>query len=228
MKINEYFPNCFNPNLNINDGIINLISKDQAVNVPQWFVNYSIGGSVEFHTKFTYERDPSVMLQIFYEEQPSAYKQLIASILALKYMDKWNKLYETTQIEYNPIWNVDAEEERSISREINTSKNETDSNTKNTTINSDATENSVYAFNSTEAVPSNTVSHTGSQTETDGNTHIATNRDTENTTETFVRQGNIGVTSTQNLIKQERDVVDFIVWDTIYKDIASELCAKYW
>lgn len=228
MKVNDYFPNCFNPNPNINDGIIKLISKDQSVTIPQWFINYSVGGSVEFHTKFTLDREASVMLETFYTEQPELYQTLIAQILALKYMDKWNKLYETTQLEYNPIWNVDATEERIITRELDTSKNETDSNTRNTTINSDATENSVYAFNSTEAVPSNNVSHTGSQTETDGNTHTATNRDVETTTDSFTRGGNIGVTTTQHMIEEERKVVDFIVWDTIYRDIASELCAKYW
>lgn len=51
-----------------------------------------------------------------------------------------------------------------------------------------------------------------------------TNRESENFKELFERHGNIGVTSTQNLIEQERSVLDYNVLRSIAHDVALVIC----
>lgn len=106
----------------------------------------------------------------------------------------WKKLYETTQYEYNPIWNKDGT--FTETRNLATGANSTSTG-------------SVAAFNS---------STFQNETKQESN---ASGTDTG----TIIRkeQGNIGVTSTQELIQRERDVVQF----DIYKFIADEFRMRF-
>ena len=114
------------------------------------------------------------------------------------------------------------------------------------------TENSIYGFNSSTAVPadSSTASNSGSSTRTDNLSEAHTGNDTrtdnlteghsgtdtrnDNLTETHggtdtvtehrVREGNIGVTMTQQMLSAEFDFWGmFTFWDTVFKDIDREL-----
>lgn len=51
-----------------------------------------------------------------------------------------------------------------------------------------------------------------------------TTRESENFKEVFERHGNIGVTSTQNLIEQQRNVLDYNVLRVIAHDVALVIC----
>lgn len=118
---------------------------------------------------------------------------------ALAYWSKtrlpvWNKLYETTQYEYNPIWNKDGT--FTETRNLATGANSTSTG-------------SVAAFNSSTF--QNTTKQESNASGTDTGTIIRT------------EQGNIGVTSTQELIQRERDVVQF----DIYKFIADEFRMRF-
>lgn len=44
----------------------------------------------------------------------------------------------------------------------------------------------------------------------------------------ITRAGNIGVMSTQDLIGQERRIVDWSFWEVLYNDIINEICSLVW
>lgn len=107
----------------------------------------------------------------------------------------WEKLAATLELEYNPIWNKDG----------------TISETEKVTVDADGTnETQVSAFN--ESTYQNRAKDTVKQ---------------DNTTDrTFerVEQGNIGVTSTQQLIKEERQTAEFNIYDRISEDFRNRFC----
>ena len=101
-------------------------------------------------------------------------------------------------------------------------------------------DSSTYGYNSSTAAPTDRVetghegtitdahtgtitdAHTGTITDTDTGT---INHDTTDTGSiTTTRQGNIGVTSTQSLIKEQRDVVQFNIMDYIINDFKNRFC----
>ena len=102
------------------------------------------------------------------------------------------------------------------------------------------TKNDVYGYNSGTAAPESeiTADHDGTITDahtgtiTDAHTGTITDTDTgtvnHDTTDTgsitTTRQGNIGVTSTQSLIKEQRDVVQFNLMDYIIKEFKQRFC----
>lgn len=70
----------------------------------------------------------------------------------------------------------------------------------------------------------------GSQTTTiGGSTNDSLTQSTIDTmTHSFSRHGNIGVMSTQDLINQQRNIVDFNFMSIIYNDVMSALCLDLW
>lgn len=102
------------------------------------------------------------------------------------------------------------------------------------------TANDVYGYNSDTAAPESkvTADHDGTITDahtgtiTDAHTGTITDTDTgtinHDTTDTgsitTTRQGNIGITSTQSLIKEQRDVVQFNIMDYIINDFKNRFC----
>lgn len=112
----------------------------------------------------------------------------------------------------------------------------------------DENAHSVYGFNSSTEAPeskdlnkgtgtdsldhtgTNTLNHTGTDTvDHSGRQDIDTTRDTKTTDTGTVKherieQGNIGVTSTQQLIKEEREVDQFNIYDYIINDFRQRFC----
>ncbi len=155
----------------------------------------------------------------------------------------WNKLYNSTQFEYNPIWNVDAEitdeQEDDHSRTFTNTGQETrtitrtGSGTNNETINLTNTE-SVQGFNSTgwDDAKKNTqtgtdnVSMSSNDTVSDGSSNSAggSERNNGTVTHTITRTGNIGVTTTQQMIEQERETAKFSIINYIAVSFKERFC----
>lgn len=163
----------------------------------------------------------------------------------------WDKLYKSMFLEYNPLWNVDANEtetetnERDISRlhtgSNNETRNLTDAETRNLTdaetVNLTDTE-SVQGFNSNAWSESkrnvksgtDTFNHTGTDTfnhtGTD-NISISNNETVDDDNERVLtkrRTGNIGVTASQDLIKKEREISDFSIIEYITQSFKERFC----
>lgn len=167
----------------------------------------------------------------------------------------WNELYDTTQYDYNPIWNKDGTSIEVETRDLKGTEDLTDNNTRTddlktkqtrdlagTTSTSDSGESteSVFGFNSDNAAPAskNNASSTGSGSSTDTGTITNENTGTQTDNRTVDRdttdtgtikherteQGNIGLTSTQQLITEQREVVKLNLYDTIIKDFIARFC----
>lgn len=130
-------------------------------------------------------------------------------------VDIWTHFLETTQYEYNPIENYDRREEESTN--ANRSGTLTSSSTRS---GSDTDTEGVSAFNA-----AGMTNHTQSTT-TYGSGSSGT--DTDSREETIARElyvhGNIGVTSAQDMIKQEREIADFDIIDIIVNEYKKKFC----
>lgn len=160
---------------------------------------------------------------------------------------KWEKLYDTLHLEYNPIWNVDGTETTVYgeheTENSNGERNRTETNGARSTTTSAGARNNTSTFyavpyDSTEEAEtgkqvdgSAAVQDTASSTAYEDSIKDAASTDTTTSkthTDTVTRQGNIGITSSQNLIQQERQVAEFNYMQTVMKDIIDAITIPYW
>lgn len=153
---------------------------------------------------------------------------------------KYSRLYETTILEYNPLWNVDGTEERTVNRSKSGNDtdtyNENNTNTKTgteatATTGSDTTTTQKTTFDSStfNDTDKNTLLHNTTDTTThnttDTNRHTGTKgnifENEEEETETLVKQGNIGVTKSTELIDSQRLTVNYSYIENVVHDIVN-------
>lgn len=133
---------------------------------------------------------------------------IVCRRLLIKYKDKWNKLISLLNTKYDPLKPFDI-------TLIETSGDTLDTEKDRTTYNDNE---KTYGFNSNSAVPTDDSSGT---TNREYKRTIDKNRD-------YTRKGNIGNTSFQDLVKQEREVANYQISEIIYNDIADFICrGKY-
>lgn len=139
----------------------------------------------------------------------------------------WEKLYDTTKFEYNPIHNVDYSETEDHTVNDENSSNTTSSGTSsssgsdsNTTTNRATTLDSGTMIDGTQQVYSGESENEGSSS-SQGTS--ASSHDREEAT-TRHKVGNMGVASTQSLIKEEREVDDFDIEEIIIGSFKARFC----
>ena len=137
---------------------------------------------------------------------PNIFKREVR-IWFFKNLDTWKRLAETAHFEYNPISNYDRRET------ITDTASENSVGTNNTK--STNTEK-VSAFNSDNMSEKQSGNFDGT---TSGS--VTANRTNTRTAEI---SGNIGVTTTQEMIKQERDVLNFNIYDIIAHQFKERFC----
>lgn len=123
------------------------------------------------------------------------------------------KLVDTLELEYNPIDNYRKEEEVDRKYDVRT-ENKTE--TEGTLETQNEQENKVSAYDSDDYSPKDKSNGSGKNTDKTTANNNGTNDTTEKIKTTTV--GNIGITTTQKLIMEERKVAKF----DIYKWIAIE------
>lgn len=153
---------------------------------------------------------------------PEILKTLITNWSAIN-SAKWEKLQESTEFEYNPIWNKDGviSETREKSGERANDNSRTESRTSTT---SGTTESKTAGLNSTTYQPADETIDSNSVN--DGGSVVDSGSESNSESETIERteQGNIGITSTQQLIKEEREVSMFNLYELIASDFKSNFC----
>ena len=130
--------------------------------------------------------------------QPSTVKELIR-LWSKSSQYSWKTLAETMFLEYNPIWNKDAH------------ILETETLTHNEGV-SGTSENKVSAYNESKYT-------NRAKDETTASKNSSDSRTTEHT-----EGGNIGVTSSQSLVLEQRNVALFNLYDQISDDFRSRFC----
>lgn len=131
-----------------------------------------------------------------------------------KHQYNWKKLYDTTLLEYNPIENYDRMEEW----------NDTDTESGNITVTNEI-------MNTGTVTEQNTAFNAGLA---DHAKEISDNDTTNNGTGTNKRDakhsrsgrahGNIGVTTSQQMIQSEREVAMFNIYDIIAESFVENFC----
>lgn len=179
-------------------------------------------------------------LEILYPD--FTYMKNRITIWSNKYQINWNKLYDTTVLEYNPIENydrmedwTDTDDESSTSARDNTrnTTNSVKSTSTNKVINSVNVTDQNTAFNA--GLTDHAKQITAGDTSENGNiTNTETGKDTENEsvnngrtgthTRTGRAHGNIGVTTSQQMIQSERDLVVFNLYDVIAESFIENFC----
>lgn len=151
----------------------------------------------------------------------------------------WEKLYASTKLEYNPIENYDRIENWDDVSDRNgavgsvrkhgagqSSKNST-SNIENTT-----TTNRVQGYDGGEwenhdqsAVSTKaTVKSENSQEQQGWDNYEELRKDADHNTRSGRAHGNVGVTTTQEMISQERDIVNYDIYAVITGDFVDAFC----
>lgn len=129
----------------------------------------------------------------------------------------WKKLYDTTQLTYNPIYNYDRTEEYTDGETTNTNGT---SNTEQTV--DSTTEHSVVGFNETSAALADTNKASGNpKTDT-----TVKNEQTRNLEHKARMYGNIGVTTSQQMLEAEREVDKFDIYAVIIDDFKKRFCLE--
>lgn len=124
-------------------------------------------------------------------------KAIVDGIL-IKYGEAWNKTIEALVSEYNPIENYDLKEHEEMNSSIH---NESKLNK--------------FGFNTDDESP---VGDTVTSSDTTGSK--------DNNYKDLTRHGNIGVTTTQQMITSEIELRKNIILDFIFNDIDKLLCLK--
>lgn len=168
-----------------------------------------------------------------------------------KELPVWNKLFTTTQLEYNPLENAyrtettNNTETRNLSATNNETRNLTgaethESDTTGTTTNSGTDTEKEYTSGFNEATPTlaKQVEQTLGQgntvigavdsltTKTDGGTvnNSATDTGTVNTVNNYSLKGSIGIITPQQMVEQERKVSEFNIVDYIIDSFKMRFC----
>lgn len=159
----------------------------------------------------------------------------------------WQKLYDTTQLKYDPIENFNRKEEYTDSSTVKRTENVAETTQSSSANKSSATSSSavdssqnneerVSAYDSDNYQPKgqNILSGNEKRSATDtvndtGNASGENERQGEfseqhSFTHSAQEYGNIGVTTSQQMIQAEREVVKFNIYDYIADDFKSRFC----
>ncbi len=143
----------------------------------------------------------------------------LITIIENKFLFNWNKLASGFFADYNPINNYDMTEHEEVDndRSVNT----------NMTSKTDTNEAQKYAgFNSPTTLPTTTETEGNSDTTTTG--LLADNKQVDDNERTLTRSGNIGVTTTAQMLTQEFELRKRTLLDKIFNDIDSILFLDYY
>lgn len=222
----QIFPNPSN-------GIFNYINIENTGLTNKNYLN------ILYHTNNS-EKSISPLLESFVTDNTITVDNLttIGHLIEQMYTEKWKGLYKTITLSYNPIENYNMTESENTETDFtnNQTNNSTTQNKNNlsqtdtsTVQNTSNVDMQTYGFNSSTAVDkdknSSTDDTTNNYTSSSENTMNMTNQNTSsenvnnNTKRTLNRSGNIGVTTNQTMIKQERALWDWNYYNTVFKDI---------
>lgn len=182
-------------------------------------------------------------LEVLYPN-PTVFKNLVG-VWSQKELPVWDKLYDTTQYDYNPIENYNRYEEGTHDDVDMHTQSGTDTHTDTDThTGTDTTsaerkdEHYIAAFDSVasgnddglqkqtrdESEGTTTATYGSTYTNNGGVTYGKTINESNQGAHTLHAHGNIGVTTTQKLIKEERAIDLFNLYDIIIESFKMRFC----
>lgn len=124
----------------------------------------------------------------------------IAHIVFTKFSDKWKRVYDAMMMEYNPINNYDMKEKETVNSKI----------TSSTDVN-----NETYGFGNPNPAPTD-----------NGKSETVTSGSADDNIRELERSGNIGVTTSAQLVAGELELRKNIFIESVMNDIDTILCLK--
>lgn len=152
---------------------------------------------------------------------------------------KWEKLFATEGLEYNPIWNKDGTVKETENRfgtgtaqsQEESSTSGSDSQTVTGTRDStdelkvSAFDTNTYNNREQRTVDEDTSTEASSEGSANSSrTGTSVSQNEEGRTYERTEQGNIGVVTTQSMIREEREISDFSIYDIIVQDFKERFC----
>lgn len=167
-------------------------------------------------------------LEILYPD--FTYMKNRITIWSNKYQINWKKLYDTTVLEYNPIENYDRMEDWTdidIEKGSNFRSNDINNTVGNVITESGSITEQNTAFN--DGLKDHAKNITSNNTTNNGTEYIQENgQDSSQRDLTHTKigraHGNIGVTTSQQMIQSERDLVVFNLYDVIAESFVENFC----
>ena len=147
----------------------------------------------------------------------------LVNVIKNKYIDKWNRLFDVLSEDYNALENYNMYEKETPNI---TKDKHTETNVEITVSGGGSSQSNVFGFNTTseDGVP-NAIASADNSSTTSGETkdNYSDVTDTETGTRELERNGNIGVTSSQQLLEQELEVRKHNIYELMYEDVDSLL-----
>lgn len=145
---------------------------------------------------------------------------MLAQHIAVKFGFNWYKLSIAYTTEYKPLENYDMEEIRTP----NLTENLTRKQKQDVNVHQDS-ESGIYGFNSNESQPTATGTGDTHTTGSNLNNEIADTK-TNTGNEKLTRHGNIGVTTSQQMLESEIKLRHYDFIEEVFNNIDSILCLK--
>ena len=153
---------------------------------------------------------------------PDEFKQMFNMWVKMQHT-RWKNLYNTMCFEYDPISNYDRTEEWTDNGTSDVNENGTSNSGE--TVNNELTRNSkVAAFDSDTQAGRDTQTESGKITSDASGSNSRTSNATHNNTRTGRAYGNIGVTTTQQMIEEERRVLMYDIMGVIVEEYKKRFC----
>lgn len=133
---------------------------------------------------------------------------------------EYDKLVDTLSLEYNPIENYSMTEKGTDTRTPNITQTNKGVNTNTTGLDTSITTGKTTFDKSDSFINDTKTTNTGTNTDTQDINTTVTTAGNEKTVHEFTRSGNIGVTTSQQMIESERQLAMFSVVDLFVKAIA--------
>ena len=133
---------------------------------------------------------------------------------------EYDKLVDTLSLEYNPIENYSMTEKGTDTRTPNITQTNKGVNTNTVGVDTSITTGKTTFDKSNSFINDTKTTNTGTNTDTQDINTTVTTAGSEKTVHEFTRSGNIGVTTSQQMIESERQIAMFSVVDLFAKAIA--------
>lgn len=224
----------------LNNGFFDTLIQSLGTAVPDYLTKPLLDVAIN---QIGYGRHIGVLWDMFKDDPKYTVREVIPITTFYVFANSWQRLYNALTSEYNPINNYKMSESGTDTRgntgtqSTTTTHEHNDTETPDLTRTSNGTNDSsggLYGFNSTESVPSDTT--TGASTSTDkqsgtvnrtgseSTSNTRTDNLTETTEHTFTREGNIGVTTSQQMIESEIELRKKQFYNIVFNDIISYVC----
>lgn len=136
-------------------------------------------------------------------------------------------LEKTTDTEYKPHVKTQVETDNTTTDKVTAYDTNTFANDKQNIIDSTTTTTPILGTNNKGDETNTTETETGKDTTKHTGADTTTHKGDTTLSHELTRSGNIGVTTTQQMLEQERNIADFSTIEIFFNDIAKEISLIY-